>query len=90
MKPTSANALFTPSTLLLASLCALGLAAPQAKLDINHASVQQLEVLPGVGPRFAAQIYRARPFKNASDFEHRLPRVPTTLLKHLEGLVSFH
>lgn len=37
------------------------------KLDINTATKEQLDELPGVGPALADEIIAARPFKNADD-----------------------
>jgi competence protein ComEA len=74
---------------LLAALAGVAFAAPLARLNVNTASVQQLEALPGVGPKVAVQIYRARPFQNVTEFERKLSRVPHTLLLRLEHLICF-
>jgi competence ComEA-like helix-hairpin-helix protein len=48
-----------------------GAAAPTAstgaKLDVNRATEEQLDALPGVGPATAKNIIVARPFKSADD-----------------------
>ncbi len=36
-------------------------------IDIDHASVEDLEALPGIGPGLAARIAAARPFRSVSD-----------------------
>lgn len=43
------------------------LPAPEAKLDINHATAEELQALPGIGELLAARIIAARPFKSAND-----------------------
>ena len=40
---------------------------PGAKLDVNTASIEALQNIPGVGPAMAKRIIAARPFKNADD-----------------------
>lgn len=40
-----------------------------SKLDINTATQEQLEKLPGVGPGLSARIIAARPFKSADDLQ---------------------
>ncbi len=44
---------------------------PAGKVNVNSASVEQLEALPGIGPKLAARIveYRQKsgPFKNAEE-----------------------
>lgn len=41
-----------------------------AALDVNSATQQQLEDLPGIGPALAGRIMAARPFKSADDLRH--------------------
>jgi competence ComEA-like helix-hairpin-helix protein len=43
---------------------------PAGKLDINTATKEQLDDLPGVGPALADEIIAARPFKSADDLRH--------------------
>ena len=43
--------------------------AAKAKLDLNTADVSALEAIPEIGPRFAAAVVAARPFKTADDLQ---------------------
>jgi competence protein ComEA len=46
-----------------------GAAAPAAKVDLNTATADELETLPGIGPAYASEIIAARPFKSVDDLE---------------------
>ncbi|PYK85208.1 MAG: hypothetical protein DME40_18230, partial [Verrucomicrobia bacterium] len=41
----------------------------QTKLDVNSASLTELEDVPGIGPSIAERIIEARPFKTADDLQ---------------------
>ena len=41
----------------------------QTKLDVNTASLTELENVPGIGPSIAERIIGARPFKSADDLQ---------------------
>src|SRR6476619_1120026 len=42
---------------------------PQTKLDVNAASLAELQNVPGIGPVVAQRIIEARPFKSADDLQ---------------------
>jgi competence protein ComEA len=44
-----------------------GASKSKAKVDVNSASVETLETLPGIGPTLADRIVAGRPYKNADD-----------------------
>ncbi len=60
-------------------------AKSDGKVDINHASVVELETLPGVGPAMAARIIAGRPYSKVED----LKRVKGIGDKTLEKLQPF-
>jgi competence protein ComEA len=39
----------------------------KTKVDLNHATAEELESLPGIGPSTAQAIIKARPFKNINE-----------------------
>ena len=42
-----------------------------APIDLNHASLSQLEALPGITPTMAKQIVDGRPYEDGVDLVHK-------------------
>jgi competence protein ComEA len=68
-----------------------GVAKPAGKVDINHATAEELDALPGVGPSTAAKIVSEReangPYKSVEDLM-RVPGIGAKKLDALKDLVT--
>jgi competence protein ComEA len=60
--------------------------APGSKVDLNHATAEELEELPGIGPARAAAIIKARPFKTVADLKN-VDEVPGRVYSEIEPRV---
>jgi competence protein ComEA len=60
-------------------------ATPTAKVDLNTASVEQLEELPGIGEAYAKKIVEGRPYKTVKDLKRS--GIPASKLEKLVPLV---
>ncbi len=58
------------------------------RINLNTATQVQIEALPGVGPKMAAQILKARPFSSLKDLD-AVKGIGPSMLKKLEPLVRF-
>jgi competence protein ComEA len=61
----------------------------RSRIDLNHASVQALEALPGIGRAYAQAIVAGRPYANKTQLRARLI-VPLKVYEQIEGLVVAH
>jgi comEA protein len=63
-------------------------ATPGERINLNTASLTQLEALPGVGPKFAARLIAGRPYSGFADVD-RVKGVGPKMLEKLKNLVRF-
>jgi competence protein ComEA len=74
----------------VAAAGASGASSPTAPVDLNTATVEQLDALPGVGPVTAQRIvdYRAQngPFTSVDDLD-AIPGIGPARIENLRGLV---
>ena len=63
-------------------------AKPARRIDLNTGTVAELESLPGIGPKTAEQIIRARPLKNIEALD-AIPGMGPKKIEALRELVSF-
>ena len=57
------------SLLFALTFAAITFAAEPQRIDINNATQEAIETLPGVGPKLAQQIIAARPFRTFTDLD---------------------
>lgn len=62
-------------------------AQPAEKIDLNTATVDELQALPGIGPAKAKAIVEARPYKSLKDFESRNIVAVSTVEKFKDQVV---
>lgn len=86
MRGTMRAWLFPILLLVAVTLCLPALAQP---VDINTASPDELEALPGIGPKLAGEIVRERerngPFASLEDLA-RVPGISSSIIDKLQGL----
>ncbi|WP_083653806.1 ComEA family DNA-binding protein [Deinococcus marmoris] len=60
-----------------------------ALVHINRATASQLETLPGVSVKLAAEIIKDRPFKNSMDLEKKVSGIGAKNIKKMLPHISF-
>jgi comEA protein len=61
---------------------------PSERINLNTASLAELETLPGVGPKFAARLIEGRPYSSFEDVD-RVKGVGPKMLEKLKNFVRF-
>lgn len=72
-KPSTPPPTRPPLTIAATPVASASLVSPvqqSAKVDVNTATKDQLEKIPGIGPTLAERIIAARPFKSADDLKN--------------------
>jgi competence protein ComEA len=59
-----------------------------SRVNINAASAEELEALPGIGPKTAQVMIRARPIKNLEALD-AIPGFGPKTIEALRGLIRF-
>ena len=63
--------------------------APEARIDINHASVDELLKVPGMTPTWAGRIVRFRPYRTKQDLVDR-GVLPSEVYDRIKDYVIAH
>jgi predicted nucleic acid-binding OB-fold protein len=66
-----------------------GHAAYYSSIDINHATIEELQRLPGIGPKLAQRILDARPFYSQEELEYHA-HLPQSVIKLIVDRIYFH
>lgn len=66
-----------------------GHAAYYSSIDINHATIEELQRLPGIGPKLAQRIVDARPFYSQEELEYHA-HLPQSVIKLIVDRIYFH
>jgi competence protein ComEA len=62
---------------------------PEARVDINHASIEELLKVPGMTPSWAGRIVRFRPYRSKQDLLDR-GVLPSDVYDRIKDYVIAH
>ena len=62
---------------------------PEARVDINHASAEELAKVPGLTPSWAGRIVRFRPYRTKQDLLQR-GVLPSDVYDRIKGYIVAH
>ena len=60
----------------------------EGKINLNLASIEDIDTLPGVGEVYATRIVAARPYSGVDELAEKA-ELPSSLVAKIEGLVTF-
>ena len=60
-----------------------------APVNVNTATLKQLETLPGIGPKIAADIIKYRPYKSSKDLEAKVKGIGSKTWTEIAPYVKF-
>jgi Helix-hairpin-helix motif len=63
--------------------------APTTKVDVNSATVEQLQQVPGISANLAKAIVNNRPYRNKQDLIRRIPNLDKRFLNSFEQYLTF-
>lgn len=79
-KPAAVPAATAPNT--PARTGRTGTTTPMSAMNVNTATEAQIAAIPGIGPKLAAAIVKARPFKNSAELIRKVKGIgPKNYLK---------
>lgn len=58
-------------------------------INLNKATAMQLEKLPGIGPKIAAEIIKNRPYKDGMELQKKVKGIGPKVWKDIQALVTF-
>ncbi|EKE00389.1 MAG: hypothetical protein ACD_22C00031G0003 [uncultured bacterium] len=58
------------------------------KINVNTASISELDTLPGIGPAYAKKIVESRPVKDLADLKDRA-KLPANTVEAIKELIKF-
>ena len=77
-----------PQTAAAPAKSKAGASAPARTLDINSASVEELQALPGIGPALAKRIVEGRPYRAKNELEQKKIIPAATYAKIKDRLIA--
>ncbi len=65
------------------------MAAKMIPVNVNSASLKDLETLPGIGPKIATEIIKNRPYKNGKELQTKVKGIGPKVWKDIQKYVLF-